>query len=160
LYLTVPCAFSPFSRTSNAILYLLAACRNTMVFLPVASAWAAAKSGDCRRFQTRRRKTRSDKGKKRKVLVVPPPPLYKLRPCPSYSRRRDSNNCVRNLNYVQDAVRPHKAWVCRHVCQLHGAMDTFVVSLCPLQPIWLKIWEYLCFIFPFLASAHHAIFSF
>ena len=36
----------------------------------VASAWAAAKSGDCRRFQTRKRKTRSDKGKKRKVLVV------------------------------------------------------------------------------------------
>ena len=34
------------------------------------SAWAAAKSGDCRRFQTRKRKTRSDKGKKRKVLVV------------------------------------------------------------------------------------------
>ena len=28
---------------------------------------------------------------------VPPPPLYKLRPCPSYSRRRDRNNCVRNL---------------------------------------------------------------
>ena len=36
----------------------------------VASAWAAAKSGDRRRFQTRKRKTRSDKGKKRKVLVV------------------------------------------------------------------------------------------
>ena len=34
LYPTVPCAFSPFPRTSNAILYLLAACRNTMVFLP------------------------------------------------------------------------------------------------------------------------------
>ena len=29
--------------------------------------------------------------------VVPPPPLYKPRPCPSYSRRRDRNNCVRNL---------------------------------------------------------------
>ena len=24
----------------------------------------------------------------------PPPPLYKLRPCPSYSRRRDRNNGV------------------------------------------------------------------
>ena len=93
------------------------------------------------------------------VLCYPPPPLYKLRPCPSHSRRRDCNNCVRNFNYVQDVVRPHKTWVCRHVCQLHGAMDTFV-SLCPLQPTWLCIWEHLCFIFPFLASAHHAIFSF
>ena len=27
----------------------------------------------------------------------PPPPLYKLRLCPSDSRRRDHNNCVRNL---------------------------------------------------------------
>ena len=36
----------------------------------VASAWAAAKSGDRRRFQTRKHKTPSDKGKKRKVLVV------------------------------------------------------------------------------------------
>ena len=26
--------------------------------------------------------------------VYPPPPLYKPRPCPSYSRRRDCNNCV------------------------------------------------------------------
>ena len=65
-----------------------------------------------------------------------PPPLYKLLPCPSYSRRRDRNNCVRNFDYVQDVVQPHKTWVCRHVCQLHGAMDTFV-SLCPLQPSWL-----------------------
>ena len=31
------------------------------------------------------------------VDLVPPPPLYKLRPCPSYSRRRDRNNFVRNL---------------------------------------------------------------
>ena len=52
-----------------------------------------------------------------------PPPLYKLRPCPSYSRRRDRNNCVRNFNYVRNVVRPHKTWVCRHICQLHGAMD-------------------------------------
>ena len=29
--------------------------------------------------------------------VPPPPLLYKLRPCPSYSRRRDRNNLVRNL---------------------------------------------------------------
>ena len=27
----------------------------------------------------------------------PPPPLYKLRPCPSYSRRRDRINLVPNL---------------------------------------------------------------
>ena len=53
-----------------------------------------------------------------------PPPLYKLRPCPSYSRRRVRNNCVRNFNCVQNVVRPHKTWVCRHICQLHGAMDT------------------------------------
>ena len=91
---------------------------------------------------------------------TPPPP-----PCISYalvqaSRRRDPNNCVRNFNYLRDVVRPHKTWVCRHVCQLHGAMNTFVVSLCLLQPTWLKMWEYLCFIFPFLASAHHAISSF
>ena len=30
-------------------------------------------------------------------FLYPPPPLYKLRPCPSYSRRRDRNNFVRNL---------------------------------------------------------------
>ena len=36
--------------------------------------------------------------------------LYKLRLCPSYSRRRDRNNCVRNYNYVQDVVQPHKTW--------------------------------------------------
>ena len=72
---------------------------------------------------------------KRGEKEVPPPPLYKLRPCPSYSRRRDRNNCV-HFNCVQDVVWPHKTWVCCHVCQLHGAMDTFV-SLCPLQPTWL-----------------------
>ena len=27
----------------------------------------------------------------------PPPRLYKPRPCPRYNRRRDRNNCVRNL---------------------------------------------------------------
>ena len=52
----------------------------------------------------------------------PPPPLYKLRPCPSYSRRRDRNNGVRNFNCARNVVRPHKTWVCRHICQLHGAM--------------------------------------
>ena len=31
------------------------------------------------------------------VSMVPLPPLYEPRPCPSYSRRRDRNNCVRNL---------------------------------------------------------------
>ena len=56
--------------------------------------------------------------------IVPPPPLYKLRPCPSYSRRRDCNNCVRNFNCVRNVVRPDETWVCRHICQLHGAMDT------------------------------------
>ena len=40
-----------------------------------------------------------------------PPPLYKLRPCPSYSRRRDCNNCVRNFNCVRYVVRPQKTWV-------------------------------------------------
>ena len=34
LYPIVPCAISPFPRTSNAILYLLDACRDNMVFLP------------------------------------------------------------------------------------------------------------------------------
>ena len=57
-------------------------------------------------------------------LDYPPPPLYKLRPCPSYSRRRDHNNCVRNFNCVRNVVRPHETWVCCHICQLHGAMDT------------------------------------
>ena len=45
-----------------------------------------------------------------------PPPLYKLRPCPSYSRCRDRNNLV--CNYLRNVVRPHKTWVCRHICQL------------------------------------------
>ena len=56
--------------------------------------------------------------------AYPPPPLYKLRPCPSYSRRRDRNNCVRNFNCVRNVVRPHMTWVCRHICQLYGAMNT------------------------------------
>ena len=30
-------------------------------------------------------------------IGVTPPPLYKPCPCPSYSRRRDRNSCVRNL---------------------------------------------------------------
>ena len=34
---------------------------------------------------------------KQSGVSSPPPPLYKLRPCPSYSRRRDCNNFVRNL---------------------------------------------------------------
>ena len=29
--------------------------------------------------------------------MYPPPPLYKLRPCPSYSRFRDRINLVPNL---------------------------------------------------------------
>ena len=31
------------------------------------------------------------------ILTTPPPLLYKLRPCPSYSRRRDCINLVPNL---------------------------------------------------------------
>ena len=40
-----------------------------------------------------------------------PPPLYKLRPCPSYSRRRDRINLGPNFNLVQNVVLPHKTWV-------------------------------------------------
>ena len=39
--------------------------------------------------------------------VTPPPPLYKLRPCPSYSRRTDRPN----FNSVPYVVQPHKTWV-------------------------------------------------
>ena len=42
---------------------------------------------------------------------VPPPPLSKLRPCPSYSRRRDRINLVPNFNSVPNLVQPHKTWV-------------------------------------------------
>ena len=49
-----------------------------------------------------------------RICAGTPPPLYKLRPCPSYSRRRDRNNCVRNFNCVQNVVRPHETWVCSH----------------------------------------------
>ena len=66
-------------------------------------------------------------------LFVPPPPLYKLRPCPSYSRRRDRINLVSNFNLVPNVVQPHKTWVSR-ICQSHRVMDTFVVSVCPLEP--------------------------
>ena len=41
----------------------------------------------------------------------PPPPLYKLRPCPSYSRRRDRINLGPNFNSVPTVVQPHKTWV-------------------------------------------------
>ena len=44
-------------------------------------------------------------------VVVPPSPLYKLRPCPSYSRRRDRINLVPNFNSVPNVVQPHKTWV-------------------------------------------------
>ena len=39
----------------------------------------------------------------------PPPPLYKLRPCPSYSR--DRINLGPNFNLVPNVVQPHKTWV-------------------------------------------------
>ena len=45
------------------------------------------------------------------ITTVPPPPLSKLRPCPSYSRRRDRINLVPNLNSVPNLVQPHKTWV-------------------------------------------------
>jgi hypothetical protein len=57
----------------------------------------------------------------------------KLRPCPSYSRRRDRINLVSNFNLVPNVVQPHKTWVSR-ICQSHRVMDTFVVSVCPLEP--------------------------
>ena len=41
----------------------------------------------------------------------PPPPLYKLRSCPSYSRRRDRINLGPNFNPVPNVVQPHKTWV-------------------------------------------------
>ena len=45
------------------------------------------------------------------LLAYPPPPLSKLRPCPSYSRRRDRINLVPNFNSVPNLVQPHKTWV-------------------------------------------------
>ena len=43
--------------------------------------------------------------------VTPPPPLCKLRPCPSYSKRRDRINLGPNFNSVPNVVQPHKTWV-------------------------------------------------
>ena len=40
-----------------------------------------------------------------------PPPLCKLRPCPSYSRRRDHVDLGPNFNSVPNIVQPHKTWV-------------------------------------------------
>ena len=48
-------------------------------------------------------------------VLTPPPPLYKLRPCPSYSRRRDRINLVPNLNSVQNVVQPRGVWGMAHV---------------------------------------------
>ena len=45
------------------------------------------------------------------VSFIPPPPLYKLRPCPSYSRRRDRIHLGPNFNSVPNVVQPHKTWV-------------------------------------------------
>ena len=41
----------------------------------------------------------------------PRPPLYKLRLCPSYSRRRDRINLGPNFNSVPNVVQPHNTWV-------------------------------------------------
>ena len=38
-------------------------------------------------------------------IQSPPPPLYKLRPCPSYSRRRDRINLGPNFNSVPNVVQ-------------------------------------------------------
>ena len=67
------------------------------------------------------------------VFCYPPPPLCKLRPCPSYSRHRDRINLVPNFNSVPNIVQPHKTWVSQ-ICQSNRVMDTFVVSVCPLEP--------------------------
>ena len=42
---------------------------------------------------------------------VPPPSLYKLRPRPSYSRRRGRVNLGPSFNSVPNVVQPHKTWV-------------------------------------------------
>ena len=86
------------------------------------------------------------------TYAYPPPPLYKLRPCPSYSRRRDRNNCVHNFNYVRNVVRPHKTWVCRHICQLHGAMDT--CNMPHARQIYSQEFEVVRFVHPYHARAH------
>ena len=56
-----------------------------------------------------------------------PPPLYKLRPCPSYSRRRDRNNFVRNLITYE--------MQCGHI--RHGFAVTFTnVTAAHVAPCW------------------------
>ena len=45
------------------------------------------------------------------IDFISPPPLYKLRFCPSYSRRRDRINLGPNFNSVPNVVQPHKTWV-------------------------------------------------
>ena len=45
------------------------------------------------------------------LSVPPPPPLSKLRPCPSYSWRRDRINLGPNFHSVPNVVQPHKTWV-------------------------------------------------
>ena len=42
---------------------------------------------------------------------TPPPPLYKLRPCPSCSRHRDRINLGPNFNSVPNVVQQHRTWV-------------------------------------------------
>ena len=47
-------------------------------------------------------------------VCTPPPPLYKLRPCPSYSRLRDRINLVPNFNSVPNVVQPRGVWGMAH----------------------------------------------
>ena len=51
------------------------------------------------------------KAKLTSLRAYHPPPLSKLRPCLSYSRRRDRINLVPNFNSVPNLVQPHKTWV-------------------------------------------------
>ena len=81
---------------------------------------------------------------------------------PSYSRRGDRINLGRNFTSVPNVVQLHKTWVWWRICQLHGVVDIFVVTICPLEPTSSDFADIsaLCIMPPFLAPAHHVIFSF
>jgi len=53
----------------------------------------------------------TERGADCQFITYPPPPLYKLRPCPSYSRRRDHIALGPNFITVPNTVQPQKAWV-------------------------------------------------